>query len=66
MIIGFVIGTLPIVWPWNQVKKFENNSLLIENFNLIDLYTTLIILIVLFLMIFTEKYAPKKKIRTNR
>ena len=66
MIIGFVIGTLPIVWPWNQVKKFENNLLLIENLNLIDLYTSLIILIVLFLMIFTEKYVKNKKIRTNR
>ena len=66
MIIGFVIGTLPIVWPWNQVEKFEKNLLLIENLDLIDLYTSLIILIVLFLMIFTEKYAKNKKIRTNR
>ena len=66
MIIGFVIGTLPIVWPWNQVEKFQKNLLLIENLDLIDLYTSLIILIVLFLMIFTEKYAKNKKIRTNR
>ena len=66
MIIGFVIGTLPIVWPWNQVENFEKNLLLIENLDLIDLYTSLIILIVLFLMIFTEKYAKNKKIRTNR
>ena len=21
LIIGFVIGTLPIVWPWNQIKN---------------------------------------------
>ena len=66
MIIGFVIGTLPIVWPWNQVEKFEKNLLLIENLDLIDLYTSLIIFIVLFLMIFAEKYAKNKKIRTNR
>ncbi len=66
MIIGFVIGTLPIVWPWNQVENFEKNLLLIEKLDLIDLYTSLIILIVLFLMIFTEKYAKNKKIRTNR
>ena len=66
MIIGFVIGTLPIVWPWNQVEKFQKNLLLIENLDLIDLYTSLIIFIVLFLMIFTEKYAKNKKIRTNR
>ena len=66
MIIGFVIGTLPIVWPWNQVEKFEKNLLLIENLNLVDLYTSLIILIVLILMIFTEKHAKNKKIRTNR
>ena len=37
-----------------------------KNLNLIDLYTSLIILIVLFLIIFTEKYAKNKKIRTNR
>ena len=66
MIIGFVIGTLPIVWPWNQVEKYQKNLLLIENLDLIDLYTSLIILIVLFLMIFTEKYVKNKKIRTNR
>ena len=66
MIIGLVIGTLPIVWQWNQVENFEKNLLLIENLDLIDLYTSLIILIVLFLMIFTEKYAKNKKIRTNR
>ena len=66
MIIGFVIGTLPIVWPWNQVENFEKNLLLIQNLDLIDLYTSLIILIVLFLMIFIEKYAKNKKIRTNR
>ena len=66
MIIGFVIGTLPIVWPWNQVEKFQKNLVLIDNLDLIDLYTSLIILIVLFLMIFTEKYAKNKKIRTNR
>ena len=66
MIIGFVIGTLPIVWPWNQVENFEKNLLLIQNLDLIDLYTSLIIFIVLFLMIFTEKYAKNKKIRTNR
>ena len=66
MIIGFVIGTLPIVWPWNQVGKSGNNLLLIENLNFVDMYTFLIILIVLFLMIFTDKYAKNKKIRTNR
>jgi len=66
MIIGFVIGTLPIVWPWNQVGKAGNNLLLIENLNFVDMYTFLIILIVLFLMIFTDKYAKNKKIRTNR
>ena len=66
MIIGFVIGTLPIVWPWNQVGKVGNNLLLIENLNFVDMYTFLIILIVLFLMIFIDKYAKNKKIRTNR
>ena len=66
MIIGFVIGTLPIVWPWNQVGKLGNNLLFIENLNFVDLYTFLIILIVLFLMILTDKYAKNKKIRTNR
>ena len=65
MIIGFVLGTLPIVWPWNQVKQLESNLLLIENLNLVDLYTLLIILIVLFLMILTDKYAKNEKIRTD-
>ena len=66
MIIGFVIGTLPIVWPWNQVGKLGNNLPLIKNLNFVDLYTFLIILIVLFLMILTDKYVKNKKIRTNR
>ena len=61
MIIGFVIGTLPIVWYWNQVGKAGNNLLLIENLNFVDMYTFLIILIVLFLMIFTDKYAKNKR-----
>ena len=65
MIIGFVVGTLPIVWPWNQFKQFDNNRLSIEYLDMGDIYTVFIILIVLFLMILTNNYAKNKKIRSN-
>ena len=65
MIIGFVVGTLPIVWPWNQFKQFDNNRLSIEYLDMGDIYTVFIILIVLFLMVLTNNYAKNKKIRTN-
>ncbi|MBH43738.1 MAG: DUF368 domain-containing protein [Rickettsiales bacterium] len=65
MIIGFVVGTLPIVWPWNQFKQFYNNGNSIQNLNMEDILTVLIILIVLFLMILTNNYVKKKKVRSN-
>ena len=65
MIIGFVVGTLPIVWPWNQFKQFDNNRLSIEYLDMGDIYTVFIILIVLFLMVLTNNYAKNKKIRSN-
>ena len=51
MIIGFVVGTLPIVWPWNQIKQLDNNQHSIEYLNLVDIYTVLIIVIIFFLVI---------------
>ena len=65
MIIGFVIGTLPIVWPWNQFKQFDNSPHSLEDLNLGDIYTVLIILIVLFLMILTNNYVKNKKVRSD-
>ena len=65
MIIGFVVGTMPIVWPWNQFKQFDNNRLSIEYLDMGDIYTVFIILIVLFLMVSTNNYAKNKKIRSN-
>ena len=65
MIIGFVVGTLPIVWPWNQFEQFDNNLRSIEYLNKGDIYTVLIILIVLFLMILTNNYVKNKKVRSD-
>ena len=63
LIIGFVIGTLPIVWPWNQIK---NNLDQIEIANSVNYIAFGLILLGILVTIFINNYVDKKNIRINR
>jgi uncharacterized membrane protein len=63
LIIGFVLGTLSIVWPWNQIK---NNIDLIEISSVTNSFAIVLILIGLILTVIINNYVDKKNIRTNR
>ena len=63
LIIGFVLGTLSIVWPWNQIK---NNIDLIEISTGTNSFAIFLILIGLILTVIINNYVDKKNIRTNR
>ena len=63
IIIGFVLGTLSIVWPWNQIK---NNIDLIEISSGTDSFAIVLILIGLILTVIINNYVDEKNIRTNR
>ena len=70
-IIGFVFGSLIIVWPWNHVLE---KSLLIDNLVITfpkltettNIISTVWIYIGLITVLYIDKYVRKKKIRTNR
>ena len=48
LIIGFVLGTLPIVWPWNKVELGEELLTMFNNFyGLIFILASFIIIILL-------------------
>ena len=63
IIIGFVLGTLSIVWPWNQIK---NNIDLIEISSGTNSFAIVLILIGLILTVIINNYVDEKNIRTNR
>ena len=63
LIIGFVLGTLSIVWPWNQIK---NNIELIEISSGTNSFAIVLILIGLILTVIINNYVDEKNIRTNR
>ena len=63
LIIGFVLGTLSIVWPWNQIK---NNIDLIETSSGTNSFAIVLILIGLILTVIINNYVDEKNIRTNR
>ena len=63
LIIGFVLGTLSIVWPWNQIK---NNIDLIEISSGTNSFAIVLILIGLILTVIINNYVDEKNIRTNR
>ena len=63
LIIGFVLGTLYIVWPWNQIK---NNMDQTEMTSSINSVAFILILIGLILTIIINNYVDKKNIRLNR
>jgi len=63
LIIGFVLGTLSIVWPWNQIK---NNIDLIEISSGTNSFAIILILIGLILTVIINNYVDKKNIRINR
>ena len=70
-IIGFVFGSLTIVWPWNHVIE---ESLLIDNLAVTipklqettNIISIIWICIGLITVLYIDKYVRKKKIRTNR
>ena len=61
LIIGFVVGTLPIVWPWNKV---ELGAEIVNIFN--NFYGLIFILASFIIIVFLNKNVDKKNIRTNR
>ena len=63
LIIGFVVGTLAIVWPWNQIK---NNLEPIEFSNYVNYIAIIFILISLIITILISNYVDRKNIRLNR
>ena len=63
LIIGFVTGTLSIVWPWNQIQN-STDQIIINNST--NYFAILLILLGLILTIIINNYVDKKNIRTNR
>ena len=61
LIIGFVLGTLPIVWPWNKVESDKESLTMLDNF-----YGLIFILVSFIIIIFLNNNADKKNIRFNR
>ena len=63
LIIGFVLGTISIVWPWNQIK---NNIDQIEILTNTNSFAIILILLGLILTVIINNYVDKKNIRINR
>ena len=63
LIIGFVIGTLPIVWPWNQIKNSPGQIEMVDSINYLAFG---LILVGILITIFINNYVDKKNIRINR
>lgn len=63
LIIGFVLGTLYIVWPWNQIKHNMDQTEMTSSINSVAF---ILILIGLILTIIINNYVDKKNIRLNR
>ena len=63
LIIGFVIGTLSIVWPWNQIK---NNIEPIELSNSLNSIAIVLILIGILITAIINSYVDKENLRVNR
>ena len=63
LIIGFVIGTLSIVWPWNQIK---NNIEPIELSNSLNSIAIVLILIGILITVIINSYVDKENLRVNR
>tara|TARA_E500000178_G_C17015551_1_gene752725 strand:- start:349 stop:1311 length:963 start_codon:yes stop_codon:yes gene_type:complete len=63
LIIGFVIGTLSIVWPWNQIK---NNIEPIELSNSLNSIAIVLILIGILITVIINSYVDKENLRFNR
>jgi uncharacterized membrane protein len=63
LIIGFVIGTLSIVWPWNQIK---NNIEPIELSNSLNSIAIVLILIGILITVIVNSYVDKENLRVNR
>ena len=63
IIIGFVLGTLSIVWPWNQIKSNIDQIEITANTNYIAIF---LILLGLILTLIINNYVDKKNIRTIR
>ena len=61
LIIGFIVGTLPIVWPWNKVESDKESLTMLDNF-----YGLIFILVSFIIIIFLNNNADKKNIRFNR
>jgi uncharacterized membrane protein len=63
LIIGFVIGTLSIVWPWNQIK---NNIEPIELSNSLNSIAIVLILIGILITVIINSYVDKENLRVDR
>jgi uncharacterized membrane protein len=63
LIIGFVIGTLSIVWPWNQIK---NNIEPIELSNSLNSIAIVLILTGILITVIINSYVDKENLRVNR
>ena len=63
LIIGFVSGTLPVVWPWS---KIDIEIIQIELLNHETIFAFLIILISVILIIYINYSVDKKNLRINR
>ena len=61
LIIGFVVGTLPIVWPWNKV---ELGAEIVNIFN--NFYGLIFILASFIIIILLKNNVDKKNLRSNR
>ena len=61
LIIGFVVGTLPIVWPWNKVELGEELLTMFNNF-----YGLIFILASFIIIILLNNNVDKKNLRSNR
>ena len=61
LIIGFVLGTLPIVWPWNKVELGEELLTMFNNF-----YGLIFILASFIIIILLNNNVDKKNLRSNR
>ena len=63
LIIGFVSGTLPVVWPWKKIEtKISQTDLL----NFETIFAFLIILLSVILIIYINHSVDKKNLRINR
>jgi uncharacterized membrane protein len=63
LIIGFVSGTLPVVWPWNKIDTEISQTDLL---NFETIFAFLIILLSVVLIININHSVDKKNLRINR